>query len=153
MRREHLGIVRALHWLTVVLVVAQFSLIGVNALIYESAPVLSEQIVLAHVATGLAIGAIVAARVIFRCVSRSPEWEERPPRWRRNQLYGVLSTAGGSFGSRVALAACGAPVVRVVGDAAKGVNARPNIGAKRLVAPISVVDAAMRQSSAARRRH
>ena len=45
MRREHLGIVRALHWLTVVHVVAQFSLIGVNALIYESAPILSEQIV------------------------------------------------------------------------------------------------------------
>ncbi len=63
---------RLIHWLTAGLIAVQLGLVGVNALIYEDAPVWSEALVQGHIWIGLIILSATLARVGLRLVYASP---------------------------------------------------------------------------------
>ncbi|WP_256370575.1 cytochrome b [Thalassococcus sp. S3] len=57
---------RLLHWLTVVLVLIQLVLAGLNAWLYEPRPILAEALVQAHISLGAILFVLTIARIAVR---------------------------------------------------------------------------------------
>ena len=57
---------RLLHWLTMAILLIQFTLAGLNAWLYEARPVLAEALVQAHISWGAVLLAVTVIRIAIR---------------------------------------------------------------------------------------
>lgn len=78
---------RLMHWLVAVLVLAQFLLAGLNALLYEPRPVLAEALVQAHISIGLLILFCMLVRIPLRLCSPTPDRSKNT--WARRAAVSV----------------------------------------------------------------
>ncbi|MDX8355022.1 cytochrome b [Cognatiyoonia sp. IB215182] len=78
MNERYPWVLRFLHWLTAAFVLAQVVLVGLNVLLYEPRPVLSEALVQSHIALGAVIFLVTICRLLIRAGSRVAPMTARP---------------------------------------------------------------------------